>query len=530
MEKTNAESPLKGAEETWSEQERPGFVRRVATEMFGIDLRGLAVLRIALASLVLLDLLQRARYLTAQYTDDGVLPRAALVPRFLDGPGYLCLHLISGGASIQAGLFLAAALFAIGLLLGWRTRLCTVLSWFLLASLHSRNPIILQGGDTLLRMMLFWGIFLPLGRIWSVDKLRRQGPALPQRILSTGTLALLLQVAMMYWFSAFLKTDASWARDHTAVFMALSLDHFATPLGKSLLPYHEVLHWFTRLTIWVEAFGPVIAFAPQRWTWVRAGAVAVFVGMHASMALCLHLGFFPFICAAAWLAFLPGAFWDLVDRKSRRFRKAVAGHASRWIGAGCDSAPVRPTGYVAQIAAGVCMMYVLLWNIRTVAPELVEGIFPSSIDWFAQITRVDQRWDMFSPAPLSEDGWFVMPAQLRDGTEIDAFRGAQPVRWEKPRHIARDYPNDRWRKYLVLLAEKGNSDLRIHFVNHLKRQWNKGHPPARQIACLDIYLMMERTIPGAAPAPPRPILLWSDRPQPPESNSSSKTAPHPSHR
>jgi hypothetical protein len=519
MEKTHSESPSQGTEQTPHEPERPGFLGRVALEMFGIDLRGLAVLRIALAVLLLLDLLQRARYLTAHYTDAGILPRATLVPRFLDGPGYLCLHLISGGAPVQAGLFILAAVFAFGLMLGWRTRVCTVLSWFLLVSLHSRNPIILQGGDTLLRMMLFWGMFLPLGGIWSMDALRRPGPALPQRVLSAGTFALLLQIAMMYWFSAFLKVDPSWMRDHTAVFMALSLDHFATPLGKSLLPYHGLLHWITRLTFWLEAFGPVIAFAPQRWTWVRAGTAAVFVGMHASMALCLHLGFFPFICAAAWLPFLPTAFREFVDRNTRNLREAVAGRIRSWIGRSRQSAPKLSGGFVAQTAAGVCVMYVLLWNIRTIAPELVNSVFPPSVDWFARVTRVDQKWDMFSPAPLPEDGWFVMPAQLRDGSEVDAFRGGQPVKWEKPSHVARDYPNDRWRKYMVLLAEKTNANLRVHFVNYLKQQWNGSHPPARQIDSLDIYLMMERTIPDSAPAPALPILLWSDRPVSKDPNS-----------
>ena len=47
-------------------------------ELFGIDLRTLALARIGLSFLVLLDLSLRARDLSAHYTDQGVLPRSAL--------------------------------------------------------------------------------------------------------------------------------------------------------------------------------------------------------------------------------------------------------------------------------------------------------------------------------------------------------------------------------------------------------------------------------------------------------------------
>ena len=44
-------------------------------ELFGADLRSLAVFRVVLAALVLTDLASRATDLYAHYTDRGVLPR-----------------------------------------------------------------------------------------------------------------------------------------------------------------------------------------------------------------------------------------------------------------------------------------------------------------------------------------------------------------------------------------------------------------------------------------------------------------------
>ena len=57
-----------------------GWAREKVGEFFGADLRSLAAFRIALALLVLADLLNRARDLTADYTDFGVTPRVAINP------------------------------------------------------------------------------------------------------------------------------------------------------------------------------------------------------------------------------------------------------------------------------------------------------------------------------------------------------------------------------------------------------------------------------------------------------------------
>ena len=54
------------------------FIRKLE-ELFGVDLRSLGLLRVAIALVILLDLMQRSRHLVAHYTDFGVLPRAALI-------------------------------------------------------------------------------------------------------------------------------------------------------------------------------------------------------------------------------------------------------------------------------------------------------------------------------------------------------------------------------------------------------------------------------------------------------------------
>lgn len=121
-----------------------------------------------MALLVLSDLARRAKDLVAHYSDQGVLPRSELDL----GPYSFSLNTLSGAPEFQALLFGLAALGALSMLVGYRTRLATFVVWLLVLSIQLRNPLVLTGGDQLLHLLLFWGIFLPLGTVWSVDRAR----------------------------------------------------------------------------------------------------------------------------------------------------------------------------------------------------------------------------------------------------------------------------------------------------------------------------------------------------------------------
>jgi hypothetical protein len=139
-------------------------------DRFEIDARSLAAFRISLALLVLADLIRRSRNLTAFYTDFGVFPRQAFIAH--QNPYHLSFHIVSGEAWAQALLFLLAGGFALALTIGYRTSVATVGTWLFLLSLHNRMPDVLNGGDFLLRMLLFWAMFLPLGSRWAIDAIQ----------------------------------------------------------------------------------------------------------------------------------------------------------------------------------------------------------------------------------------------------------------------------------------------------------------------------------------------------------------------
>jgi hypothetical protein len=171
----------------------------------------------------------------------------------------------------------------------------------------------MQGGDHLIRMLLFWGIFLPLGACFSVDAARSADHPAPRRVLSPGTVAYILQLCIVYWFAAAWKWAPEWRTEGTAVYLALEVDSFTTRFGLFLLQFPELLRYLTYSSLYLETLGPVLLFLPFAVGLQRMLAIAAFTMFHIGLALTLDLGNFPWVCMAGWVALLPSSFWDKVQ-------------------------------------------------------------------------------------------------------------------------------------------------------------------------------------------------------------------------
>ena len=108
-------SPSDPAQPVW---ERGALWR----ELFGIDLRTVALFRIALALSLLADLFMRSVDIEVFYTDRGVMPRVLLDSQW-NGAMYFTFHGIADSPFAVGMLFLVNAAFLLCLLVGWRTRL-----------------------------------------------------------------------------------------------------------------------------------------------------------------------------------------------------------------------------------------------------------------------------------------------------------------------------------------------------------------------------------------------------------------------
>jgi hypothetical protein len=478
--------------------------------LFGIDVRSLALFRIAIASVLLSDLVVRTDDLVAHYTDDGVLPRSVLLDSgMLWHDANLSLHLVNGSMPFQAMLFAVAAIAGVSLLVGYRTRLAAITSWVLLVSVQNRNPMILQGGDELLRCALFWALFLPLGARGSLDSVRRRDmrddPA-PERVFSAASVALLLQVALVYWQSAALKSGKEWIPDGTAVYYTLQLEQFVKPFGVFLRQSPGLMKFLTFATWYWEALGPFLLFSPLFFVPLRLFAIMGFIALHVGLYCSIELGVFPFVSTAVLLAFLPTQFWHWIRLPQLpRLRALVERLADRLP---MPPAPRYHACAPLQAAVAACFVYVVVLNIEGVKRIHVE--LPDAAELPAQILRIDQHWNMFAPYPIKEDGWFVMPGKLEDGTPVDvhAFREG-PVSWQRPESVATMVPNDRWRSLLLHLWEQDYADFRLPYARYLCRTWNAGRAPGRRLASFEIDFMAKLTPkPGSKPPIPERVVLW----------------------
>ena len=368
-----------------------------ASQYFGIDIRSLAVLRIGMASAVLVDLASRARDLTAHYSNDGILALDVVFSK----PSVLSLHMLSGETWVQGVLFAVAAVFGVLMLVGWWTRIATAASWFLLISLQTRNPDILTGGDTMLRVLMFWCMFLPIGARFSVDSaLNVSLSARRKRIADLATLGILVQLACIYGFSALLKTGDHWRVDGSAAFYALSLDMMTTPFGQWMSGFHRLLRGSTFFVLYLELIAPLVIFCPWRSSVFRSVLFLLLFSMHLMFQWTMYLGIFPFVGMVAVFALIPTCVWDWASRRLRDVRLA------------------RPVIYYDH-SCGFCRKMVLLWRTvlmtgdvrirRGNVDQRIEGLIKQHNSWVVVDHRGEPHFRFDGLLVLMRYNWLFKP-------------------------------------------------------------------------------------------------------------------------
>jgi hypothetical protein len=463
-------------------------------EHLAFDLRALALMRIAVAFVILLDLSIRISDLEAFYANTGVAP-LSMIFQYKWNDYYFSFHAISGLWQVQLILFIIAACSALLLLIGYRTRLFTFISWILLLSLHNRNVLILQGGDDLLRMILFWGMFLPWGQRYSVDSILGKETHTNTSIFTLGTLAYVLQISYLYTGSALLK-GPEWHTKLDALYYVYSLDQIAYPHTQWLYFYPELLKVLTGIAFWFEMLVPLLFLIPIQNAVFRMVAVILIIGFHSFNTFSLLIGLFPVIGMATSLGLLPSFFMDWFERKTQSVKGFVAQSFlgvsalfSGWI-------RWKPTldrpHLLKQYVLGILIVYVLFWNTGNLSFNPYK--LADEVRFIGYTLRLDQNWGMFAPGVFKDDGWYVMEARTRDHRTIDLFHPNDSISYKKPANITAMFKNDRWRKYSENFIFVSNDFMRGYFCNYYIRKWNKEHPD-QLVTSLSVLYFTELTAP-----------------------------------
>lgn len=302
----------------------------------GLDYRSLALYRCLMGFIVIADVLYRLPDLVNFYTDVGLVPRSIFTSE-MSMPWSFSFHLANGSTGFAAAMFAIHFLFGLMLVFGYKTRWATIGAYIMTVSIHNRNWLVNNGGDDILRAILFISIFLPLNKCFSFDSaLTKNKRPLPEVHQSTWAWMFFLQVFVIYYVSFILKDHPMWRSDFTAVYFSSRLDIFATPIGEWLRQYPLILKFTTVATILTEFLGPLLlvfsfVFGPYWWI-VRLLVIWVFWALHLGIIATMAIGVFPWTCIAMWTIFLPSPFWNKI---SEMYRKRDFGKLSLYFDGEC---------------------------------------------------------------------------------------------------------------------------------------------------------------------------------------------------
>lgn len=459
-----------------------------ARRAFALDARSLAAFRMAIGAVVCSDAILRTRDFGVMFAPDGMFPLSVL-GTFLSAPGVWSLA-TAIDASWWGCLMLALeGLAGAALALGCGTRLATVAAWVAVVSVVRRTAPATNAGDLWLACLLFWGMFLPLGTAWSLDAFlagdrtaarHRDGgrrsrtagtpppepaadPQGPPVVSSPGSVALVLQILVVYLASGLLKCNASWLSGD-AIARALSVHDHGTRWGAIV----GSSPWLTRPATWavllVEIAGPLLVLTVPR-PRVRLAVAAVFILFHASIAVLMSVGLFAFVGMAAWLAILPASVWPGEEPTTTTPAAGTLGLAWQWccVAAGClalasvvhHNGPWRhlPLPRTAAAAINACCL--------------------------------DQDWGMFGEV-LPQEQWVYARGELADGRVVDVLRGGRPIESVRPADGFLSLPHHRWHK---LFWELPRPTLRVFspsIAATLARRWNETHAVESRLRSLEI--------------------------------------------
>lgn len=260
----------------------------------------LALYRIVFATIVLLNLFLALPDWLTWFGEDGLLTmnslpgRAARLNLFAVWP--------HSDRAITA-LFWIIVVFAVLMLVGFMSRTSSAIVFVALLSLHKRNPMILSGGDALLRLDAFFMMFAPTGAALSMDRLIRRYRGRvekePLLVLPWAQRMIQIQTTLLYLSTVYWKLRGHTWIDGTALYYVLHLSEFrqfAVPGAENA----AVIKCMTWSALAVELSLGTIVWVKRLRHWVLLAGVC----LHAAIEYALNIPLFSLTIVSTYLTFV----------------------------------------------------------------------------------------------------------------------------------------------------------------------------------------------------------------------------------
>jgi hypothetical protein len=289
-----------------------------------VSARPLGVFRIVYGVLVLMYLGLMLPEFDFFYTGTGLL--RGTEARAAAGPLRFSILQFTDSPAAAYTVWAATTAAAIGLTLGWRTRVMSVLLYLGMLTMYHRNVMSNGGPDAVPFLLSFYMMFCPSGAAYSLDAMRaarKRGTVAEPLIVPWGMRLLQMQICLIYFQSCVIKCRGELWLNGTTVHYVLFNREFGMFNLEWLAQYPLLINMMTHGALLFEF---MVAF----WLWfrpTRRWAILAGVLLHMGIRPVLNIPGFGEIMCATYLTFLAP---DELDALLRRLdpRSALARLAS----------------------------------------------------------------------------------------------------------------------------------------------------------------------------------------------------------
>ena len=436
--------------------------------------RSLSLFRILFSLLLLRDAIYHLFLIEKFYLDQGMFPLSIRDELMPIAKGLASSYVFSSSV-IAYCWFLGWIAALLCLLIGYRTRLMSVLSFIFLVVIHLRNPYILNGADTVFRVLSFWILFLPLDRHYTIFKTNAGSftYSFPLRMIQ-------LQAALIYLMTGIFKQYGVTWKQGTAVYYAMQLDSLLLPSGSWLFQIAPswLMYFLNYYVLFAElAFLPLV-FLP----FIQPGAKII------ALVLCglMHLGIFVFmsipnfalVMIFSYVLFLEERWIITLERKISRFKLV------QWLtNSHSENESLTPERHSANRSRQLLITCFLSLAMFIVFASLYDAIInkgsykrvPTDVSWSAlvRVISLNQNWRIFAPNPFWKESWVEVQGLQSDGSKQTIYP-VNPREDGPPRRYLG--PDMRLKKYESnLLHDHGREALLKGFANYFCRDTRQTH-------------------------------------------------------
>jgi hypothetical protein len=263
----------------------------------------MGVFRIVFGIVIFLAILGRYPFRELFYGEKAIVSYETMSHYFAGPPWFYFRWLPESDPGLN-WYFIGLMAATVSLILGFCTRLSSILVFLGLMSLSNRNFFIDNAGDDLMRINCFFLMFCPAGAAYSLDRWikRRRGRATALLELQSpwGFRLIQMQVAYLYVNTFVLKLPGEGWQDGTAMYYALNY----LELRRFSFKYMFYYLWQIKVATYGVMVGEFFMGFLIWWRKLRYFILAVGFALHFGINLTMQFPIFQYVMMTSLITFI----------------------------------------------------------------------------------------------------------------------------------------------------------------------------------------------------------------------------------